>query len=135
MPRVQIHCYGCDATVAVATSRSTDDLDRAGWSLVKGETYCPKCAPERVPAGVAAKGSGDDLADYDGEGAGSDGSSDRAPASLTATLEGAPAVAASALEAPAGRSPAAGFAASIAGVVRLPGFLKHFRERGAEPHL
>ena len=43
MPRVQIHCYGCDATVPVATSKSAEALDRAGWSLAHGETYCPGC--------------------------------------------------------------------------------------------
>jgi hypothetical protein len=57
MPRVQIHCYGCDATVPVATDKSADDLSRAGWSLVHGETYCRKCAPVRVstPAVPAAE--------------------------------------------------------------------------------
>ncbi len=62
MPRVQIHCYGCDATVPVTTAKSTEDLNRAGWSLARGETYCPKCAPARVPATVASPGAGDDLA-------------------------------------------------------------------------
>ena len=54
MPRVQIHCYGCDATVPVATAKSTEDLNRAGWSLAHGETYCPKCAPARAPSPVAS---------------------------------------------------------------------------------
>jgi hypothetical protein len=59
MPRVQIHCYGCDATVPVATDKSAEDLARADWSLVHGETYCRKCAPARVstPAATAAEGS------------------------------------------------------------------------------
>ncbi len=136
MPRVQIHCYGCHATVAVATSRSTEDLDRAGWSLVQGETYCPKCAPARVPAGVAAKGSGDGLADGDGDGAGSHGATDRGSAAPAAALpEGVPAMSASAPGRPEARSAVAGFAASIAGAVRLPGLIHRFHERGPEPHL
>ena len=60
MPRVQIHCYGCDATVSVATASSTEDLSRAGWSLVHGETYCPKCAPARVSSLLVSAGEGDD---------------------------------------------------------------------------
>jgi hypothetical protein len=74
MPRVQIHCYGCDATVPVTTAKSTEDLNRAGWSLAHGETYCPKCAPARVPAPVASTGSGDDAAEAgdDSAGAGDD---------------------------------------------------------------
>jgi hypothetical protein len=63
MPRVQIHCYGCDATVPVATSKSAEDLNRAGWSLAHGETYCPKCAPERVPSPVASADAGDGVAE------------------------------------------------------------------------
>jgi hypothetical protein len=62
MPRVQIHCYGCDATVPVATARSSEDLRRAGWSLHKGETYCPKCAPERVPPNAVSAVDGEDIA-------------------------------------------------------------------------
>jgi hypothetical protein len=62
MPRVQIHCYGCDATVPVATDKSAEDLNRAGWSLAQGETYCPKCAPVRAPVAVAASQAADDLA-------------------------------------------------------------------------
>ena len=60
MPRVQIHCYGCDATVPVATDRSAEDLSRAGWSLVRGETYCQKCAPAAPPAPAQPSGAGDD---------------------------------------------------------------------------
>jgi hypothetical protein len=63
MPRVQIHCYGCDATVPVATAKSTEDLGRAGWSLAHGETYCPRCAPPRVPSPVASTDAGDDTAE------------------------------------------------------------------------
>lgn len=62
MPRVQIHCYGCSATVSVATARSTEDLRRAGWSLLKGETYCPACAPAQVPAGAVSVGADEELA-------------------------------------------------------------------------
>ena len=65
MPRVQIHCYGCDATVPVATAKSSEDLNRAGWSLAHGETYCPKCARARVPAVLASSQAGDDIADGD----------------------------------------------------------------------
>jgi hypothetical protein len=60
MPRVQIHCYGCDATVPVATDRSAEDLSRAGWSLARGETYCQKCAPAAAPAPAQPSGAGDD---------------------------------------------------------------------------
>ncbi len=60
MPRVQIHCYGCDATVPVATDRSAEDLSRAGWSLARGETYCPKCAPAVAPAVAQPSRPGDD---------------------------------------------------------------------------
>jgi hypothetical protein len=59
MPRVQIHCYGCRATVPVATAKSSEDLNRAGWSLAHGETYCPKCASAPVPSPVAASEEGD----------------------------------------------------------------------------
>lgn len=65
MPRVQIHCYGCDATVPVATDKSAEDLNRAGWSLAQGETYCPKCAPVRAPAAVAASQAADDAGTED----------------------------------------------------------------------
>jgi hypothetical protein len=134
MPRVQIHCYGCDATVAVATSRSTEDLDRAGWSLIQGETYCPQCAPARVPAGVAAKGSGEEVADADG--ADGDGSLDPGPAASAArSPEAARASSASATGRAPGRRSAAAVAASIAGAVRLPGFVQRLREHDAEAHL
>ncbi len=66
MPRVQIHCYGCAATVPVATAKSKTDLDRAGWSLAHGETYCPKCAPERVPTPAASTDSADSAEAGDG---------------------------------------------------------------------
>jgi hypothetical protein len=72
MPRVQIHCWGCDATVPVATSKSAEDLDRAGWSLARGETYCPNCAPERVPAPAASADAGDDLVEASDHAAGTD---------------------------------------------------------------
>jgi hypothetical protein len=72
MPRVQIHCYGCDATVPVATSKSAEDLDGAGWSLAKGETYCPKCAPERAPSPVASAGDDSVEASDHAAGAGDD---------------------------------------------------------------
>ncbi len=50
MARVQIYCYGCSATVSVATARSAEDLSRAGWSLVNGETYCSRCGRAHAPA-------------------------------------------------------------------------------------
>jgi hypothetical protein len=59
MSRVQIHCYGCDATVPVATATSAEDLSRAGWSLARGETYCPACAPAVLPSPEAPTGAGD----------------------------------------------------------------------------
>jgi hypothetical protein len=62
MPRVQIHCYGCDATVPVAPDKSADDLSRAGWSLVHGETYCRKCAPARVSTQAVPAAEGSDAA-------------------------------------------------------------------------
>ena len=70
---MQLHCYGCDATVPVATA-STEDLNRAGWSLAHGETYCPACAPARVP--VVPAGAGDHLDASPGGGACATASSD-----------------------------------------------------------
>jgi hypothetical protein len=58
MPRVQIYCYGCSATVSVATARSANDLSRAGWSLVKGETYCSRCGEAHAPSQDASAGGG-----------------------------------------------------------------------------
>lgn len=52
MAYVQIHCYGCPATVAVADSRMAADLEVAGWAVSRGETYCRRCA--------AARGLGDE---------------------------------------------------------------------------
>jgi hypothetical protein len=69
MPRVQIHCYGCDATVPVATAKSAEDLNRAGWSLAHGETYCPQCAPARVPSPASSPGAGDEAPETGGESA------------------------------------------------------------------
>lgn len=67
MPRVQIYCYGCSATVAVATTRSADDLSRAGWSLVKGETYCSQCGEAHAPSQDASAGaSGENAASQSG---------------------------------------------------------------------
>ncbi len=119
MPRVQIHCYGCDATVAVATSRSSEDLHRAGWALAHGETYCPKCAPARVPALVASTEQGDDAVN-----AGDD---------LEGRCEGvAASIAAS--EHAAARPPRSGFAAST--LARLPWPRSGPDDGdGAEPHL
>lgn len=66
MPRVQIYCYGCSTTVSVATARSAEDLSRAGWSLVKGETYCSRCGETRAPAEDASSGGGDESAPSEG---------------------------------------------------------------------
>ena len=67
MPRVQIYCYGCSATVSVATTRSADDLSRAGWSLVKGETYCSRCGEAHAPPQDASAGdSGEGAASQSG---------------------------------------------------------------------
>ena len=51
MAHVQIHCYGCPATVAVAGSAMAEGLQASGWALVRGETYCRRCAAERGLAG------------------------------------------------------------------------------------
>jgi hypothetical protein len=69
MSRVQIHCYGCDATVPVATASSAEDLSRAGWSLARGETYCPACAPAVPPAPEAPAGPDDGAISADREAA------------------------------------------------------------------
>jgi hypothetical protein len=47
MPRVQIHCYGCDARVPVGDDRMEADLREAGWTVSHGETYCHMCAAQR----------------------------------------------------------------------------------------
>jgi hypothetical protein len=44
---VRIHCYGCARTVLVDEGASARGLAIAGWSLSKGETYCPQCAAAR----------------------------------------------------------------------------------------
>lgn len=47
MSLVRIHCYGCIHTVLVDEGASSRGLTIAGWSLSKGETYCPQCAATR----------------------------------------------------------------------------------------
>ncbi len=47
MSLVRIHCYGCARTVLVDEGASARGLAIAGWSLSKGETYCPECAAAR----------------------------------------------------------------------------------------
>jgi Family of unknown function (DUF6159) len=44
---VRIHCYGCNTTVSVEEAAMSQGLERAGWALAKGETFCPSCASER----------------------------------------------------------------------------------------
>jgi Family of unknown function (DUF6159) len=44
---VRIHCYGCTQTVAVDENAMSQGLERAGWALAHGETFCPSCAAER----------------------------------------------------------------------------------------
>ena len=88
MPRVQIHCYGCDATVPVATAKSAEDLNRAGWSLANGETYCPRCAPARVPSPVPSADSGADGSEAGAELAGAGGDIAGAGAELEASAPG-----------------------------------------------
>jgi len=147
MPRVQIHCYGCDATVPVATERSAEDLTRAGWSLARGETYCPRCAPAVLPAPKPATGAGDEVeASSDGETAAipSDGaatatSPDREAGVIPATGEAAEtsadreaaAIAASAEI--ARRSRPAGFTSSTLAKLPRPRFGRG-HERGADRH-
>jgi hypothetical protein len=47
MGLVKIHCYGCSATLAVPEAPSREDVEGAGWSIAKGETYCRECASAR----------------------------------------------------------------------------------------
>jgi hypothetical protein len=110
MPRVQIHCYGCDATVPVATARSTEDLSRAGWWLAGGETYCPVCAPARVP--TVPTGPGENVEASSGDGAATTAASDDL----------------------AKPSPRAGFASSVLGGISWPRFPRAGK-RAAERHL
>lgn len=114
MPRVQIHCYGCDATVPVATATSAADVTRAGWSLIRGETYCPACAPA-VPPSPEAPGDAGDGATSTGAGDDADASSDGEAAAISPDREAA-AIAASAEI--ARRSRPAGFASAT--LARIP---------------
>jgi hypothetical protein len=56
---VKIHCYGCSATLAVPENPSRDDVQRAGWSISAGETYCHDCASARGLAPADAPGPTD----------------------------------------------------------------------------
>jgi Family of unknown function (DUF6159) len=47
MSQVRIHCYGCSATLVVPEAPSREDVERAGWSISAGETYCHDCASAR----------------------------------------------------------------------------------------
>jgi len=137
MSRVQIHCYGCDATVPVATASSAEDLSRAGWSLARGETYCPTCAPAvppspEAPAGpgdaVTSTGAGDDVeASPDGEAAAI--SPDGEAAAISPDREAA-AIAASADI--ARRSRPAGSAASTLARIPRPRLGRGHEKRAAE---
>jgi len=137
MSRVQIHCYGCDATVPVATASSAEDLSRAGWSLARGETYCPTCAPAvppspEAPAGpgdaVTSTGAGDDVeASPDGEAAAI--SPDGEAAAISPDREAA-AIAASADI--ARRSQPAGSAASTLARIPRPRLGRGHEKRAAE---
>jgi len=128
MSRVQIHCYGCDATVPVATASSAEDLSRAGWSLARGETYCPTCAPAvppspEAPAGpgdaVTSTGAGDDVeASPDGEAAAI--SPDREAAAIAASAD------------IARRSRPAGSAASTLARIPRPRLGRGHEKRAAE---
>lgn len=128
MSRVQIHCYGCDATVPVATASSAEDLSRAGWSLARGETYCPTCAPAvppspEAPAGpgdaVTSTGAGDDVeASPDGEAAAI--SPDREAAAIAASAD------------IARRSQPAGSAASTLARIPRPRLGRGHEKRAAE---
>ncbi len=146
MPRVQIHCYGCDATVPVGTDRSAEDLSRAGWSLARGETYCPKCAPVAVAAPASPTDTGNDVAPCDGDDAARSDGKDAAisPGSKTAAISPsseapatspdreAAAIAASAEIAKQSRP--AGLASSTLARISRPRFAKR-HDPGAEWHL
>jgi hypothetical protein len=54
MGTVKIHCYGCSETLVVPEAPSRDDVERAGWSISAGETYCHGCAGARGLASAAA---------------------------------------------------------------------------------
>lgn len=61
MGKVEIHCYGCSATVRGHEGRPGDDLRRDGWALAHGETYCPSCSGTRgldAAAPIAAQPNG-----------------------------------------------------------------------------
>ncbi len=57
MGMVKIHCYGCSATLAVPEAPSREDVERGGWSISAGETYCHNCAGERGLATVDSPAS------------------------------------------------------------------------------
>ena len=69
MSNVRIHCYGCAVTVAVDEGAMTRGLERAGWALAHGETFCPSCAAERklevVRESAGDPGDGQDAPDVD----------------------------------------------------------------------
>jgi hypothetical protein len=111
MPRVQIHCYGCDATVPVAMAKSTEDLNRAGWSLAQGETYCPKCAPARAPSPVAS--TDDDAAEASDDGAGAGHDLEASANGVAASIAGG--------DHTADRPPRPGAAASLLARIPRPG--------------
>jgi len=51
---VRIHCWGCANGVNVDEHESAEGLAGAGWTLAKGETYCPECTRARGLAAPAA---------------------------------------------------------------------------------
>jgi hypothetical protein len=60
---VKIHCYGCPQTVAVEEQAMSPGLQRAGWALSQGETFCPRCAAERKLASLSGEDHGGAHAD------------------------------------------------------------------------
>jgi hypothetical protein len=65
--QVRIHCWSCARSVEVDEQDTAGGLERSGWALSHGETYCPGCARERglsdgqaaaAPASAAPSGEG-----------------------------------------------------------------------------
>ncbi len=47
MGLVRIHCWNCARSLEVDQADPSAGLAAGGWSLSKGETYCPQCSAER----------------------------------------------------------------------------------------
>jgi hypothetical protein len=84
MGLVRIHCYGCGETVSVEEGAMSRGLDRAGWALASGETFCPRCASARGLSPIGEVGAAEDS---DGKAA---DATDRTSAERIATVESRP---------------------------------------------